>query len=412
MIAIDPPALPGATAVNLVASGDALLATWMEPKVVEPPGPDRFFRLRFARFANGSWGPASTIVGNGALLVSWSDVPSIARQDDGVLVASWLELTGPEGFTYDVMLARSIDGGATWRHLGVPHRDRTSAEHGFVSLLPDGDAVLALWLDGRASANGGKGPTALRAARVAAAIGPETVVDDRVCDCCSTSAVRAADGPAVVYRDRDADELRDPAIARRAGRAWSAPRPVHADGWKIAGCPVNGPMIAASGREVAVAWYTFAGGGPGVRVAFSADAGATFEPAIVIDGSRGASFDPETWTAAPPGARAPIGRVDVVIDRPGEAIVSWMASVGDENRLLVRRVARDRRRGPELQLAAVPAERNGHVPRLELLGPDLAVAWVDRRAKQLHVARFPRADVPAAISVVDAPAAGGAAPRP
>ncbi|HWO20062.1 MAG TPA: sialidase family protein [Kofleriaceae bacterium] len=380
-ISIDPPAAPGATAPNLTAAADRVLATWLEPT----DAARKAHRLRLAQLTAAGWGSAVTIAEGAAILANWADVPSIARQDDGVLVAHWAETAAGAGHAYGVVLARSTDGGATWRRLGAPHHDNTPTEHGFVSLVPDGDAVLALWLDGRATADTPAGATALRAARVGAAIGAEELVDARVCDCCSTSAARTADGPAVIYRDRGADELRDPSIARRLGGAWSAPRAVHVDGWQIAGCPVNGPALAASGREVVAAWYTLAGQAPRVRVAFSADAGATFDPPIDVDAQ----------LAASPGARAPIGRIDVALDRPGEALVTWIASAREDGRLLIRRVARDRRRGPELELAAVAASREGGFPRLELLGPDLVVAWVDTRAKQLRAARLPRADVPA-----------------
>jgi thiol-disulfide isomerase/thioredoxin len=377
-IAIDPPAASGAASPNLVASGDGVLATWLEPSDAS----SKSHRLRLARFANGRWDRAMTIAEGAAIVANWADVPSVARQDDGTLVAHWAEKSAaPEGHAYDVVLARSTDGGGTWRRLGMPHRDGTSTEHGFVSLVPDGDAVLALWLDGRAMASGAAGATALRAARVGTAIGAEQLVDERVCDCCSTSAVTTAEGPAVIYRDRGGDELRDPFLSRRPGGTWSAPRAVNADGWKIAGCPVNGPMMAASGREVVAAWYTYADQRPGVRVAFSGDAGATFDRPLEID--------------APRGARVPIGRVDVVIDRPGEALVSWVAAEREDGRLLVRRVARDRRRGPELELAAVAAAREGGFPRMELLGGDVVLVWTDTRASTIRAARLARAEVPA-----------------
>jgi hypothetical protein len=382
-IAIDPPAAAGAASPNLVAAGGAIFATWLEPSDVSP----KAHRLRIARFANGRWDPAATIAEGASIVANWADVPSVARQDDGALVAHWAETSAAGGEAYDVVLARSSDGGATWRRLGSPHRDGTPTEHGFVSLVPDGDAVLAVWLDGRATANGAAGATSLRAARIGAALGEEQLVDERVCDCCSTSAARTADGPAVIFRDRGAGELRDPSIARRIGGTWAAPRGVHADGWQIAGCPVNGPMLAAAGREVVAAWYTLAEKQPRVRVAFSGDAGATFDRPIEVD--------------APRGARVPIGRVDVVIDRPGEALVGWVTSEREEGRLLVRRVARDRRRGPELEIAAISSAREGGFPKLELLGGDVVLAWTDTRARTIRAVRLSRGDVPAAGAAVE-----------
>jgi len=73
-------------------------------------------------------------------------------------------------------------------------------------------------------------------------------------------------------------------ILRRTAQGWSAPSPVHADGWKVPGCPVNGPAVAASGRRVAVAWYTYADERPRVRLAFSDDAGARFGAPVEVDG--------------------------------------------------------------------------------------------------------------------------------
>ena len=53
----------------------------------------------------------------------------------------------------------------------------------------------------------------------------------------------------------------------RVSRTASGPsrRAVHDDGWKIAACPVNGPMLSARGRDVAIAWFT-ATGRPAARL--------------------------------------------------------------------------------------------------------------------------------------------------
>ncbi len=107
----------------------------------------------------------------------------------------------------------------------------------------------------------------------------EEKIDARVCSCCQTDAALTDSGPVVVYRDRSGEEVRDIFVIRRTSRGWSRPVRVHADNWKIPGCPVNGPAIAASGRHVAVAWFTSAPPNPRVYVAFSEDGGASFGPA-------------------------------------------------------------------------------------------------------------------------------------
>lgn len=389
---IDPPAT-GGVSPNLVTASDGVLATWLEPSDKARTA----HRLRMSKLVGTTWSPPVTITEGPNIVANWADVPSVAVQANGTLVAHWAEkVESPVAHAYDVVLARSTDGGATWRRLGNPHGDGTAAEHGFVSLLPDGDGVLAIWLDGRASANGGTGPTMLRASRITETIGAEQVIEDRVCDCCSTSAATTQAGPIVAYRDRDAGELRDPWIVRRTKEGWSSPSAVHRDRWQIAGCPVNGPMIVANGLDVVTAWYTLADQRATVRVSFSRDGGATFAAPIEVD--------------APAGARAPVGRVDVVIDQAGEAIVSWMASERDDGQLFVRRIARDGGRGRELAIAAIPAARDGGFPRMEISGADVVIAWTDPRAKNVRAVRLARREVP---PLADEPAkpAAPAAPR-
>lgn len=381
---IDPPAARGASAPNLFATpGGEIWLTWLEP-VDEAR---RAHRMRVAKLAGASWSPPVTITEGARVVANWADVPSVAGQRDGSLVAHWAEkIDSPVSHAYTVVLARSRDGGATWTRLGSPHRDGTASEHGFVSLVPDGDGMLVTWLDGRETGQSG-GATMLRAARIGETIGEEQIVDERVCDCCSTAAIATSTGPAIVYRDRSDKELRDPWIARRLPDGWSRGA-VHADGWEIAGCPVNGPAIAARESAVVVAWYTYAAQRAVVRIAFSGDGGATFDTPIEVD--------------APRGARAPIGRVEVVLDG-AEAIVSWMASEREDARVLVRRIARDRRKGSELPIATIAAARAGGFPRMKAVGDDLVFAWTDVDAGALRASRVARSAVPAVTTAERVP---------
>src|SRR5262245_12408921 len=166
------PVANGAVSPNLVATRDGVMLTWIEPV----PEHKASHRVRFARLTETTWSTPSTIAEGPGIIANAADVPSVARQDNGTLVAHWAEkgaLPDPHG--YDVVLARSIDDGATWRRLGVAHRDGTDTEHGFVSLLPDGEAMLAIWLDGRAT-TAPTGATALRAASIGESIGEDRVL--------------------------------------------------------------------------------------------------------------------------------------------------------------------------------------------------------------------------------------------
>ena len=75
-------------------------------------------------------------------------------------------------------------------------------------------------------------------------IGPLINIDEKVCECCPTSSVRYDDNLVIAYRNRDSNEVRDIFIARKVGGNWMNPYPVYKDNWQIAGCPVNGPMLA------------------------------------------------------------------------------------------------------------------------------------------------------------------------
>jgi peroxiredoxin len=389
---LDPPSGPGAMAPNLVASGpDELLLTWLEP-VSEGKPP--VHRLRFARMKAGAWSAASTITQGEKLVANWADFPSSVRGGDGTLVAHWAEYSGPGPYSYDVILGRSTDGGRSWRRLGPAHDDGTRTEHGFVSLLKEERGVRAFWLDGRETAGAqghehhGAGAMTLRTTALGKALEKGELLDERVCDCCGTSAAMTSEGPVVVYRNRDEDEVRDIFIVRRTREGWSEPAPVHADGWRIPGCPVNGPAVAARGRRVVVAWYTLAGERPRVRLAFSDDAGARFGEPIEVDGPR--------------GARVPLGRVDVVLEEDGSALVSWLAAVREEASLLVRRVSAEGRLGSELQVAKSQAGRQSGFSRLERLGSSLFLAWTETGTpSHVRMVRLPTAAVPPATLPAD-----------
>lgn len=373
VVALGVPAASGAMAPYLRDDGDGVLASWIEP--VAAGG----HRLQVARWSPTAWTQPATVVESAELIASWADVPSVARAGDGALVASWSESSAGKQEAYDALVARSKDGGKTWTRLGALHADRTPAEHGFVSMVADGAALRAFWLDGRDLAHTG-GATGLRTALVGDAIGGEALVDDRVCDCCATAAVGTDAGPTVAFRDRSEAEVRDIAVARAGGGAWSS-APVGSDRWEISGCPVNGPAAAARGRAMAVAWYTRAHDVPRIHVAFSADAGATFGPAVAID--------------EPAGDRAPTGRVGVVLDDDGTALVSWVAAERADASLLVRRVAADRRLGVELAIARVASGRQGMFPRIARGDRELLAIWSEPATSRLQAARLLLAAVPA-----------------
>ena len=357
----DPPAAPGAMAPSLTPTSTGLLLTWLEPAPAGTAG----HALRFARTKDGHWTPPVTIASGEGFFANWADFPAVAQAPDGSLTAHWLAKTGTDTYAYGIFLARSTDGGATWSPAGLLHSDRLPTEHGFVSWVEDGADLRGVWLDGREMLK--EGPMTLRTGLVGKPESEE-LLDARVCDCCQTDAARTDAGPVVVYRDRSDKEVRDIYVIRKTATGWSTPAPVHADGWEIPGCPVNGPSVAASGRHVAVAWFTAAApAGPRVQLALSEDGGATFGKPILIDGEQ------------------PLGRVDLQLDPAGSAVVSWLATQEKGAAVRLRRVTAQGVASPPETLAATSAARSAGFPRSVVFAGRLWLAWVDDSEGASHV---------------------------
>ncbi len=363
---IDVPSGDAAEEPSLVALPDGrVLMSWTELTG------DVHAAVQVAIGDREGWSDPVTVAEGDDLFVSYADFPSAVALSDGTLAVSWLRMNGASSYAYDVNIALSSDDGATWGPAVVPHRDGTARQHGFVSLLPDGpDGVLAMWLDGRDydttdSFAGGDSATdamALRATTLTAdgSLSEELLLDDRTCTCCQTSATATDDGTVLLaYRDRTLDEIRDISVIRRVDGTWSAPIPVSGDGWEIAGCPVNGPAIDADGDHAALAWFTAAGGIPAVKVAFSADRGASFGSAMRID------------------LGGPMGRVDVLQLADGIALVSWLEMTSAGEALLLCRTAPNVGCDEPVAVTVTPSGRTIGFARMALVGADLYIAWTE-----------------------------------
>lgn len=353
------PAGPGSGEPNLTVGDDGrVYLSWIEPAA------DSAHALRFATWDGERWSPPRTIAEGQDWFVNWADFPALAVLPKGRLGAHWLQRNGGGVYSYEVRVAHSPDGGQSWTPGVVAHRDSTEGEHGFVSLWAQGDSTALVWLDGRGHEAAGHAGGAMRLFATTLTAdggrGAEHLLDERVCDCCQTAAASTSNGPLVVYRDRSEDEIRDIYAVRRVEGKWTTPRPVHADGWRIEACPVNGPAISAAGERAVVAWFTAAADTPRVRLAFSGDAGATFgDPLRIDDGD-------------------PAGRVDVELLEDGGALVSWLERTSeDAAEVRVRRVSADRSVGPSQVVAATSGARASGFPRMVRSGDQVILAWTD-----------------------------------
>jgi hypothetical protein len=367
---LDSPAGPGAAEGNLAVGPDGrVYLSWLEP------APDSAMALKFADFDGKRWSAAKTVRTGRDFFVNWADFPSIAVNANGRIGVHWLQRHGAGSYAYDVRIAITTDGGRTWAPPMAPHVDRSSTEKGFVGLWPEGAGFGAVWLDGRKADKAGPAPKQemmlYATPRAGVEQATETRLDERVCDCCQTTVALTNDGPIVAYRDRSPAEIRDISVVRRVNGAWLPPQPVSNDGWEINACPVNGPSLATAGRGVALAWFTAAKNTPRVKVAFSADAGATFGNHVVVDEGQ------------------PAGRVAAVMLADGSALVSWLERTGgDTASVRVRRVTPDGQAGRVVTVAASSAARASGFPRMVRSGDRVYFAWtLPGRPSAVRVAR-------------------------
>jgi hypothetical protein len=368
------------------------------------------------------WSEARDVASGDNFFVNWADVPSVRALADGSLAAHWLQKSGAGTYAYDVKLSFSKNDGRTWTTAVSPHSDGTQTEHGFASLFqaPDAGAGLGLvWLDGRAMKSGGHGTgTAAGGATSGGGAGARTggagpsgaaaggtgagshgadaahgddgrgamtvraaifgtdgvqksemLVDARVCECCPTAAAVTSEGVIAAFRNRTEGEIRDIYVSRLDGVSgkWSEPAAVHNDNWKMPACPVNGPALSASGRRVAIAWFTMQQELGHAFVAFSDDAGRTFGKPVRVDDEMS------------------LGRVDVELLPDGSAVASWIeysseAKAEKATSFRIRRIERSGAMSSPITVTSIGTGRTSGYPRMARVGDELLFAWTDTSA--------------------------------
>jgi hypothetical protein len=359
--ALPSPAGANSAEPQLTVQGDRAILSW-----IERAGQRATVKLA-ERTASG-WSEARTVVSGANLFVNFADVPSVRALADGTLAAHWLQEGRGNPDAYNVRLAWSKDGGRTWSPPTSPHHDGTQTQHGFASLFQAPGAGLGLvWLDGRATnpeAPEGS-PEAGNMGLRAAVYGPdgkqrsETVIAARVCECCSTATAVTSDGAIVAFRNRSDKEVRDIYVSRLVDGRWSAPTPVHNDGWRLNACPINGPALSARNRDVAVAWFTVQQDQGRAFAAFSRDAGRTFGPPIRVDEA------------------GSLGRVNIELLTDGSAAVSWVEFANQRSQFRVRRVEPGGARSTSVTIAGITEGRTSGVPRLVHDRDELLFAWAE-----------------------------------
>lgn len=352
-------------------AADGAYLSWVEKK-------DSGHILKFSVFDGSFWSESRTIAEGDDWFVNWADYPMLATNGANDMLAFFLQKSAPDTYAYDIREVVSADAGDTWSASRLLHDDGVKAEHGFVSVSPVHDGFFVSWLDGRNTVSdspdghdghhghGGSDAMTLRAAMLDrdGNKSAEWELDTRVCDCCQTGVAITDNGPVVVYRDRSDDEVRDIHIVRLVDGEWTAPKPVFADAWRIEGCPVNGPRVAASGNTVAVAWFTAPDGDTQVNVAFSMDGGATFAKPIRLPGE------------------SPLGRLGLAMLDEQRAAVSWLL----DGRIEVAQVGAEGLLSDPVTIAETANVRASGFPQMVRVAGQLLFAWTDAEEKMVKTA--------------------------
>jgi hypothetical protein len=356
MKTVNNPAPPGSSHSRLTATPDGrALLSWLEPAGAKGKA------LKFTIREKDGWSAPRTVAVGRAFVPHDSVQPVVTLLGGASLVAYWTEnrqlrADDPAKMVWDaedIYISVSRDGGNAWTAPSVLHRDLSDCEHIYLSIAPlADDQVAAVWLDGRDKTYAVRHSILKAGAKAAGEPGEEITLDTDVCTCCPTAMARTDGGLIVAYRDHTG-ETRDISYVRFAQGKWSAPQPLHHDGWKINGCPVNGVDLDAGGRRVAAAWFTAANDQSMVNVSFSNDAGASFGAPVRVDEGQ------------------PVGRAAVALASDGGAVVAWIEKGERQSRLLARYVGAD----GKLSAPVLIGQSAKSYPRLVRLGDQAMITW-------------------------------------
>jgi hypothetical protein len=162
------------------------------------------------------------------------------------------------------------------------------------------------------------------------------------------------------YRDHLPGEIRDIAIVRERNGKWSKPETLHADGWKINGCPTDGPSISSEKDHVAITWLTRANESAQVRLKLSGNGGDSFGEMLRIDEGN------------------PLGRPTLASLGDQGVVAVWLEKQGAERvEIRIRRLDWNGTLHASQKVADAPLGRVVGFPRVAVSGRQILVAWRD-----------------------------------
>ena len=361
LVSLANPSQQGSGEPYLSNDGKTIKLRWIESN-------DQVATLRYSSFQDGQFTEAHNITSGDDWFVNWADFPSLFHKNEKMHI-NYLQSSGEGVFAYDIKVLTKNTNQDTWSEPVKLHSDTVKGEHGFVSFFDADSLTGVVWLDGRNSAGGhgghgghGEGAMNLRAAWIDSNgnVSGETLLDDRICDCCQTSSVGLSNGEALtVYRDRKPEELRDISMIRYSDGKWSEPVFISDQNWEIAGCPVNGPSISAHESLVAIGWFTGAEGKPTVKLKISNDFGYQFTESIIIDDQQ------------------PTGRVNVQVLPNKKIALIWVGKTAEGHSVNFRLYSAEGEMLTEKIVTDINPGRGTGFPKMTYLNGTYLFAWTD-----------------------------------
>ncbi len=349
------PAAEGAEGMRLNTDPQGkLYASWLNPT------PGGGWQFQFSQWEQNSWSAPKTIAEGGReWYASWADAPRLARGSDAnkTFYASWLVGSSRRNpYDHNIFISSSPDG-ESWNEPYSPYPDKSIPAYFGLNrflALPNGQMLL-LWMDGRDTKFRVPGtdrfyPKEGASIYLMSALtqGNEPfsegiVVDSLISELCPFDLTLTAKGPLLVYRDRLPDKSRPICLKRWKASGWQKVDFPHSDHWKLTYYLTEGPILDASDKLVALAWYSASDKDPRIEVCFSENAGDSFSPPFRLPGG------------------TPLGKADIAINKKGNALVSWITDAPE---------------GAQLQLAEVsPAGKVIRSSTVANLGPDKVLQY-------------------------------------
>ena len=342
----------GGRTPRLSLSGNGLLLSWQQVN-------GKITQLNYAQISGNRVGLPHTAMAGENWLINYADYAMVSNLGNDYWLAAWLVRSEKGLPDYHFKIAQSFDAGKHWSTATKPFSGPPVGQQGFVSALSTDKGALLTWIgshDKRYALYSGHLDKQGRWSRV-------FMVDRDNCSCCHPEMARIGAQTAVVYRDRSSEEIRDIAISFKQSGGWSEPRIVAEDGWRMSGCPVNGPALVSLGQSYAVAWFSAPSDKSRIRV-----------KAVSADGrSQVIRLDDENV----------LGYIDAVAIDAENVLIGWLSGTRNIQLSLQRLDLKHFRLGPRRKLS---------LPDLRLGFPSLAVSddrvWIayestDNRAQLL-----------------------------